>query len=249
MTDPALELRNVVGRSALGELGEGNPIAFRLAAGQVGVILGGKETSSLFRMILGLGKIATGEILLGGKVALNQSSDSTHIQKLRKQVGFGFRDKGLISNLSLRDNVDLPAKYHGHYQNGARAGSLAEAALIELNVEPEVWSIRPSRISSELRKKILLARAIVLSPKVLILDDPSTLVASTFLPELLGWITRQKAKGTAILIGTNDYPFGLAIADWILHPVSRTPVETYDDFVESIWIRSAKLLAERIPRS
>lgn len=243
----ALALDGVIGHSPLGDVGDKQAINFELQAGQIGVILGGKETSSLFRLILGLGEIAHGTICLNGRIALAVNASAAAVQSLRKEIGFGFRDRGLLSNLTVLDNVDLPAKYHGHYVPGEAPGSHGERALRELNVEPAAWRQRPSNITWEVRKRVLLARAIVLRPKVLVLDDPSAMFASPYLPELLAWLHRQKSQGTAILIGTNDYAFGLAIADWVLHPTSLNAVSKYDDFVDPTWIQSAKLLAERMP--
>ena len=242
---PHLSLRNLTGRSPLGSLGGVHPICFDLLAGQVGVVFGGKETSSLFRLIMGSGIIEAGEIALFGGMIRDQR-ESVDLSVWRQRIGFGFREKGLISNLSIIDNVDLPARYHGYYGKGISAYSYAEHALAESGVDPRVWDVRPSRISWEIRKRVLLARAIVLRPKVILLDDPSALIASTALPELLRWFQRQKSKGTAILCGTNDYPFGLAVADWALSPRTNTATTDYASFVDPTWIASAALLKQTI---
>lgn len=246
MMGPALELQGVIGRSALGDVGDKQAINFKLARGEVGVILGGKETSSLFRLIMGLGQIAHGAIKLNGELALDAHADKHAVQRLRQAIGFGFRDRGLISNLTVLDNVDLPAKYHGHYLPGEAPGTHGVRALKELRVDASDWRLRPSDVTWEVRKRVLLARAIVLAPKVLVLDDPSALFASPYIPELLGWINGQQSKGTAILIGTNDYAFGLAAADWVLHPKTLAAVSHYNDFVDPTWIQSAMLLKERM---
>jgi ABC-type transporter Mla maintaining outer membrane lipid asymmetry ATPase subunit MlaF len=246
MTAPALELRVVVGRSALGEIGSQEAVSFSLQPGEIGVILGGKEMSSLFRLILGLGELSSGQILLNGRVAIEPNVSAASIQALRQEIGFGFRDRGLLSNLSVLDNVDLPAKYHGRYQPGEAPGSHGGRALTDLGVDPSLWHLRPSNVTWEVRKLVLLARATVLKPRVLVLDDPSALFASTGLPDLMAWLNRQKASGTAILLGTNDYAFGLAVADWVLHPKKLAAVRRYDDFIEDTWIQSAKILAARM---
>lgn len=248
MTDsvvPHLALCDVVGRSELGRLGGVHPICFDLCAGQVGVVLGGKETSSLFRLIMGSGSVESGAItLFGGLVRDNR--ENCDLTVWRQRIGFGFREKGLISNLSIIDNVDLPARYHGYYGKSIPAYAYAEHALAETGVDPRVWDVRPTRISWEIRKRVLLARAIVLRPKIIILDDPSALIASTALPELLRWFQRQKAKGTAILCGTNDYPFGLAVADWVLNPRTNTPTTDYASFIDQAWLSSAALLKQTV---
>jgi ABC-type transporter Mla maintaining outer membrane lipid asymmetry ATPase subunit MlaF len=197
---------------------------------------------------MGTGDIAGGSLALGSGLVRDASSDSATLVAWRQRIGFAFREKGLISNLTLFDNVDLPAKYHGRYRAGIARGALAEKALTELEVDPAVWHVRPSRINWEIRKKILLARAIVLDPEVLILDDPSALMSSPSLPGLVSWVHRQLDKGTGILLGTNDYPVGLALADWILHPISNRTVTSYDDFVDQPWLEAARLLASQAPR-
>ncbi len=249
MTQVALELKDLVGRSNLGTVGKPNPVNIRVKAGEVGLILGGKDTSSLFRLIMGLGKVEAGGILIYDQVALDQNSDETDLNLLRKRIGFGFRDKGLISNLSILQNVDLPAKYHGYYTQGDAPGSLGAKALLDLGVDESHWNDRPTRLSSDIRKRVLLARSVVLNPRVLILDDPSALSASVFIPELLAWIKVQQAKGRGILIGTNDLPFGLAAADWIMHPTRQEPVTRYEDFIDPMWIKSARILTERMQRA
>jgi len=241
-----LELRDVVGGSALGSVGGDQPFNLKLCAGQVGVVFGGQETSSLLRVILGLGTLASGEVRLCGRLLLGNDAPANGAQALRNEVGFGFRELGLISNLSILANVDLPAKYHGFYTDLVPEGFFAERALLELGVEQAQWGLRPSALSGEMRKRVLLARAIVLSPRVLILDDPSAQMSTMALPELLRMIARQRDQGTAVLIGTNDLPFGIALADWVLHPSRHEMVVTYDDFVDPTWTRSAALLSARM---
>lgn len=242
----ALVLEQVQGKSDLGSLGGAHPIELTLHAGEVGVVFGGKETSSLFRLVMGSGSLSHGRMVLDGRFERTAASRPAQLVGWRQQIGFAFREKGLISNLTIMENVDLPARYHGHYAKGVAPRSLAEYALAETGVDPRVWSVRPSRISWEIRKKVLLARALVLKPKILILDDPSALLASTSLPELIRWIDRQKAKGTAILIGTNDYPFGLAVAGWVLNPRSNRPTTEYHEFIASTWLESAAILKKAV---
>lgn len=246
MSKALLTLHDVIGETPLGQLGHDRPINLTLDEGDVAVIFGGKETSSLFRLIMGLGKIASGRIELLNDAKIDATSSPEELVAFRQKIGFGFRDKGLLSNLSLLDNVDLPAKYHGRYGKAKKSGSYAEAALTELGVDRSFWQMRPNRISWETRKKVLLARSIVLGAKVLILDDPSIMAASPMVLDLIRWIRGRRELGNAVLVGTNDFPFGIAVADWVLHPKTREPVRRYDDFVDSTWIKSAALLTERI---
>jgi ABC-type ATPase involved in cell division len=241
---PQLEMKHVVGSSPLGPLGNTSPLEFCLRAGECGVVFGGKETSSLFRLIMGTGKIDLGAMVLENQYVRDADSraEGKELSQWRQRIGFGFREKGLLSNLTLMDNVDLPAKYHDCYAEGMAPGEIAARALTDADVEKAQWNWRPDRINWEVRKRVLLARSIVLDPKVLILDDPSALLSSPTLPKLMRWIEKQKKRGRGVLIGTNDYPFGLAVADWVLHPTKNNAVKDYSDFIEDPWIRSAELL-------
>lgn len=242
---PQLELKSLVGRSPLGVLGGETPFNLALHAGECGVVFGGKETSSLFRLIMGSGSIALGAIIVEGKYVRDSLSAGTErdLSAWRQRIGFGFREKGLLSNMTLFDNVDLPAKYHDMYEAaGMQPGEIAGMALTEAEVDRELWNWRPDRINWEVRKRVLLARSVAMDPKVIILDDPSALLASPALPKLMAWINKQKRRGRGVLIGTNDYPFGLAAADWVLHPTRNTMVKEYDDFIDPAWIKCAALL-------
>ncbi len=241
---PQLEMKHVVGTSPLGPLGVPHPLDFCLRAGECGVVFGGKETASIFRLIMGSGKIDRGAMVLEGQYVrdTDSRSEGKELSKWRQRIGFGFREKGLLSNLSLMDNVDLPAKYHDRYTPEMQPGEIAARALVDADVEPAQWNWRPDRINWEVRKRVLLARSIVLDPKVLVLDDPSALLASPTMPMLMAWIAKQKKRGRGVMVGTNDYPFGLAVADWVLHPKTNNMVTNYADFIDDAWIKSADLL-------
>lgn len=243
------EVSGLVGDTALGNTGSSLPYNFTMNSGEIGVVFGGKESSSLLRLLIGLGKVVSGDVRIGGESIFGSHYSDEEILTRRQKIGFAFRDKGLISNLTIRDNVDLPAKYHGYYnrQNaGLKPGSLAEQALNELEVPSSFWNERPNRINWEIRKKVLLARSIVLNPSVLFLDDPSAMAASPFMKFLIRWVIRQKEQGRAVLIGTDDYPFGITVGDWCLHPDTGKKTSDYASFIDSLWIESASLFKNRI---
>ena len=241
------EIINLSGTSSIGQTGSKTPYNFSISSGEIVVTLGGKDTSSLLRLLLGLGTVQSGDVRVDGASIFAADVRQSEILSRRQKIGFAFRDKGLISNLSILDNVDLPAKYHGYYSGkGIEKGTLAMNALEDLGVERDLWNVRPNRISGEVRKRVLLARSVILSPSVLILDDPTAMAASPFVGALINWVLKQKKKGIAVLIGTDDYPFGLSVADSVIHPVSGEKVSDFSDFMEPCWIESASILKNRI---
>lgn len=227
-----LEIGNLRGStSVIEDVTQNNEdgLTFKLYSGEVGLFLGGKEPSQLFRLILGRGDIKTGHIKILGRKLFEDPELGKKDIKWRKLIGFSFRDKGLLSNLTIIENVDLPAKFHGKYKTDVNDFSYAQKALREINIPEELWNLRPHLVSWNIVKRTLLARSVVLSPKILLLDDPSTMFSTGELPEILNWIKVQQIKGSGILIGTNDFPFGMAISDWLIDPKSHKKIKNTED--------------------
>ncbi|MBT3585764.1 MAG: ATP-binding cassette domain-containing protein [Halobacteriovoraceae bacterium] len=231
MSQIILEVRNLEGETPLGKIGKDSPVNFILRESETGVFLGGKEPSQLWRLLLGKGSISNGSIEFGSGIKM----DDENIQ-WRSQIGFVHRDKGLISNLTLLENVLLPANYHG--LNSTSIEQVMDDALIK----KENWDKRPSEVGWKSRKKTLLARSVILNPKLLILDDPTELYPYTDYHELYTWIEKQKKNARGILIGTENTPFGLAMANWILQPENTNMETEFKIHLNKDWIDSAQHL-------
>jgi ABC-type transporter Mla maintaining outer membrane lipid asymmetry ATPase subunit MlaF len=87
----------------------------------------------------------------------------------RVSVGFAFASGGLLSNLSLAENVALPLRFLG--VPTAEVQSRVSAALTRLGLGP-VASLRPHAVSASARKHANLARVLALEPALVLLDDP-----------------------------------------------------------------------------
>lgn len=246
MTDGALlEFDRLTASSPMGDVGDIEPLSFSVAPGEIGVLLGGKLASGVLRLAMGEGRIRGGCIRRFGTPMEEEPSFRANVP-FRRKIGFAFREKGLLSNLTVRDNVELPLRYHGYDRERGPRESGAETALREAGVGEEFWNLRPSRINWQIRKKTLLARATVLDPPLIVLDDPSALLATPVVPEVLGWIRRQKRRGRGILMGTNDYPFGLSLADWVVDPAGGRAHGDFEAAVERVWLDCARSLRARV---
>jgi len=137
----------------------------------------------------------------------------------RKNIGFVFSHQGLISNLSLLHNVDLPARYHGIYGEKQDL-HFARKSLKDINIPEEQWGLRPHMVNSETRKLTLFARSIVMAPRILLIKDPTFLISYHRKKELQKWIHLQK-KNRAIIIGTDDYYFSTKVADQLFSPSEK----------------------------
>lgn len=239
-----IDVKNMQGATRLGRVGYEVPVNFRLNQGEIGVLLGGGKPRRVIQILMDLGSLQGGEISFYG----HNIDDVDRLDSLdwRRQIGFAFREKGLLSNLSLLKNIDLPARYHGFYGSHKREASLAHEALEELKVSKDYWHRLPSEVPEEIYKKALLARASVLKPKLLIIDDPTSMIPWPQLPFVISWLKQLARSGTAILLCTPDYPVGIALADWVLVPDFSDVDYNFRDNMDPSWVEVSDILNRAI---
>jgi ABC-type transporter Mla maintaining outer membrane lipid asymmetry ATPase subunit MlaF len=127
----------------------------------------GAGKSRLLRVIAGTEAPAQGAVRLGGQLIWPGSGALVLAGRIR--VGFAFATGGLLSNLSLADNVALPLRFRGIPPQEAHRR--ADAALERLGLGP-VAGLRPHAVSGAARKHANLARVLALEPELILLDDP-----------------------------------------------------------------------------
>jgi ABC-type transporter Mla maintaining outer membrane lipid asymmetry ATPase subunit MlaF len=236
-----LKANRVVGRTVYGkEVGESSPINFTLHSGEIGGFLYSRDAIPLFQLIMGMGDLTSGELSLYGQPLVKALEGSS--TAWRQLVGFADCRKGLLSNLSLLDNVNLPAKYHGYYLQNDDQESVAATELTRLQVPPELWSKRPNDVMGHMRKRAILARSVVLNPKVLILDSPSELFSWHQLPLLGEWIVSQQKLGRGILIGSDNVPFLLALCNWLILAPNGEMERDFKQRVDPTWLEGADIM-------
>jgi ABC-type transporter Mla maintaining outer membrane lipid asymmetry ATPase subunit MlaF len=126
---------------------------------------GGK--SGLLRVLAGTERPVRGQVRVGGREVWPGGGVLALAGYVR--MGFAFPSGGLLSNLSLRENLVLPLKFLG--VPGADLERRAEGALARLNLQG-VAGLRPHAVSASARKLANLARVLTLHPELILLDDP-----------------------------------------------------------------------------
>ncbi len=184
----------------------------KVLRGEALLILGssGSGKSLLLKLCAGLTPLDEGEVRMGD-VDLASASKET-LQELRAKMGFVFQNSALISNMVLYDNIALPLRYHRHWSE-AEVRARVDEVMELFGVEREYERSIPARLSWEMHKRAALARAFVLHPEILLLDQPTSGLESDTAEDLARLIREyQQKSGASILEVSGEWPaFGAAV--------------------------------------
>ncbi|MCL4334627.1 MAG: ABC transporter ATP-binding protein [Candidatus Thermoplasmatota archaeon] len=174
--------------------------------GEIFTLMGpsGSGKTSLLRNICGLDIPDTGSVMVNG-------SDITHIPVERRNIGLIFQDLALFPHLTAYENIAYGLKARRTPETRVRE-SIREIASL-LNIEHVLDRI-PDRISGGERQRVALARSLVLSPDLLLMDEP----LSSLDPELRADIRTQikrisKMLGLTIIYVTHEREEALYLGD------------------------------------
>lgn len=189
---------------------KGVDIAF--AAGQTTVVLGpsGCGKSVLLKHLVGLLRPDAGEVWFDGqRVDRMREAD---LGPVRRQFGFLFQMSALFDSLSVADNLAFPLREHG----------VTDEAVVQARIQRVATMVglgstlqqMPAELSGGQRKRIALARAIVLDPKVVLYDEPTTgldPIRSDIINELILKLKRE-LRITGIVV-THDLQSAFKVGD------------------------------------
>ncbi len=155
--------------------GSGQPavdaISLDIAAGEAVAVMGpsGSGKSTLLNLIAGLDRPTSGTITVAGQ-RIDRLSETGMARCRRRQIGMIFQFFNLLDDLTVLDNILLPAQLAGMSRAAARtrAGELLAALHIEL-----YRNAYPGRLSGGERQRVAIARALVNRPAVLLADEPT----------------------------------------------------------------------------
>ena len=180
--------------------------SMEIRPGELTFLLGpsGSGKTTLARLVAGLEKLDDGEIYFDGRLVHDQPPQA-------RRVGLLFQDDALWPHLTVAENLAYPLKVRGVPRRDRKA-KVAEA-LVRARLET-LAGRRPESLSGLHRQRVSLARALILEPDLLILDDPlgrlEARVRGEFLDEIRRVVTELE---TTTLILTSDAREALALAD------------------------------------
>ncbi|MGH3232298.1 MAG: ABC transporter ATP-binding protein [Streptosporangiaceae bacterium] len=177
-------------------------VDIELAIGEFVAIMGpsGSGKSTLLHVLGGLEPATSGEIWLRGQRVDGLSTAGWAILR-RRHIGFVFQFFNLLSNMTVGDNVELPALLAGSTPRQAR--KRREELLAELGVADKAGAA-PARLSGGEQQRVALARALANEPGLLLADEPTGNLDSSSTRDVLRLLRRAHAGGQTILMVTHD---------------------------------------------
>jgi putative ABC transport system ATP-binding protein len=200
--DTVIELAEVTKRYA----GDGPPALERVnlavSAGEAVAVMGpsGSGKSTLLNLIAGLDRPSAGTVTVAGQ-RVDRMGEGALARFRRAQVGMIFQFFNLLDDLTVADNVLLPAQLAGAGRRQARARAGELLALLHIEALANTY---PARLSGGQRQRVAIARALVNSPAVLLADEPTGALDTATGHEIGGLLAGLNAGGQTLVLVTHN---------------------------------------------
>lgn len=181
-------------------------VDFRLQVnkGENVVVLGksGSGKSVLIKCVVGLLEYDSGEIKVLGKEISTLSQ--IELDEIRVKIGFLFQNSALYDSMTVRENLEFPMRRHWFNLAKEETDKLIEEALDNVGLLHAI-EMMPADLSGGMRKRIGLARTLILKPEIVLYDEPTTgldPITGREIVELM--MTLQKKYNTSSIIISHD---------------------------------------------
>ena len=182
------------------------------AKGETLSVLGrsGTGKSVLLKLIIGLQQPDSGSIRIHGQEITGLSRQQ--LNEIRKTMGFLFQNSALYDSLTVEQNVAFPLERAGGLSDAERKKRVREL-LATVGMEKDLDKL-PGQISGGMQKRVGLARALALSPDILLFDEPTAGLDPITASEIDALILKmQKETNLTSIVVTHDLPSARAVSD------------------------------------
>jgi phospholipid/cholesterol/gamma-HCH transport system ATP-binding protein len=191
--------------------------------GQTLAVIGesGCGKTVLLKIMIGLLYPTAGHVVFDGQRI--DELDDMQLTQLRARFGFVFQNAALFDSMTIAENIAFPLRANRR-MTPDEAEPIITKHLLQVGLPPSVLSKRPAQLSGGMRKRVGLARALVMNPDALLYDEPTTgldPIMSDVINELI-LRTREELPVTSVVV-THDMKTALKVADRIvmLYPLAR----------------------------
>jgi phospholipid/cholesterol/gamma-HCH transport system ATP-binding protein len=201
-TRPVIEIKDL--KIRLGGQWIHNGINLTIEKGEIIGIVGqsGSGKTTLMREMLMLQRPDSGSIKIFDHELMTATPKI--MKKIEKRWGVLFQQNALFSSLTLLENIEFPLREYAHLEK-TLLQDLALQKILSVGLDAEACIKYPAQLSGGMQKRAALARALVLDPELLFLDEPTAALdpdSAASLDDLIK--DTQKALGLTVVIITHD---------------------------------------------
>ena len=209
---PIIEIKNL--KKSYGDNHVLEGFNMELYEGENLVIMGksGSGKSVMIKCLIGLEEPDNGTITIMGQNINNL--EHSELDELRTEIGFLFQGSALYDSMTVRENLEFPLRRHTK-----KFGVIKDTTPMVLEALENVGlahaiNLMPSELSGGMKRRIALARTLILQPKIILYDEPTTgLDPITSKEIILLMMSIQKKYNTSSIIITHDVDCARVIAN------------------------------------
>jgi putative ABC transport system ATP-binding protein len=218
-----IELRDVTKVYAGSRVAALDRVTLAVEEGAVTAVMGpsGGGKSTLLNLIAAMDRPTAGTIAVA-RSSIERLGEGDAARFRRAKVGLVFQFFNLLEDLSVRDNVALPARLAG--LGAAEARRRADDLLGQLGLAPEAPRF-PATLSGGQRQRVAIARAVVNRPPILLADEPTGALDTLNGAAVLGLFDELNRAGQTIVLVTHDAALADRVAHRIVHLVDGRVVD------------------------
>jgi len=176
-------------------------VSFGIEKGEMAFLTGpsGSGKTTLLRLIYRDTVADAGRILVAGRDLMEL--DDASIPFLRRNVGVVFQDFKLLTERTVRENVELTLRIQGVAEEEARDRVMSTLKLVGLRHKADAL---PLQLSGGEQQRVVIARAVIGNPAVLLADEPTGNLDPETSQEIMEVFRTVHARGATVLIATHD---------------------------------------------
>ena len=202
-----LELKDLHG--GYGKITILNGVSFRIPRGTITTIIGpnGAGKSTVFKAVFGLLNVTSGQVLLEGRDVTRR----TPRQMLAEGVSYVPQGRNIVPQLSVYHNLELGG-ITAPDQAGVRRR--IETIMDQFPMLREFRHRKAIELSGGQQKQLEVARALLLDPKLILIDEPSIGLSPNLVQEVFSTLRRMRDRGVTILMVEQNAKAALAMSDY-----------------------------------
>lgn len=209
---PIIEIKNL--KKSYGDNHVLEGFNMELYEGENLVIMGksGSGKSVMIKCLIGLEEPDSGTIIVMGKNINNL--EHWKLDELRTEIGFLFQGSALYDSMTVRENLEFPLRRHTKKFGVIKDTTPMVIEALENVGLAHAIDLMPSELSGGMKRRIALARTLILQPKIILYDEPTTgLDPITSKEIILLMMSIQKKYNTSSIIITHDVDCARVIAN------------------------------------